>query len=434
MLENKTRAWVKPAILVVILIALIVLARILGLGERIGELRSWIEGLGIWGPFVFLVIYSVGVVAAVVFDLPGREAVHRGIAVLIVASPCALIIATPVAYLASVAAAARNGVLIKGGAHLESVARAVVVVFDKTGTLTTGRVRLTDVIPLGGADERGALRMAGAIEGSSNHPLAAAITRAVNEWGLTVPAVSQYESMPGEGARGVVDGRSVWVGRPERAHESAPGVQEDLRAHAERLRGEGKTVSAMTVDGSAVVFAFEDAPRERARDCVRQLRAQGITRIEMLTGDHNIVARGMAERIELDGYKAELLPQEKLEAVEQLRARFGSVVVVGDGINDAPALASADVGIAMGGGGADVAMEAADIILMNDRIENVAWLHRHARRTARIVAQNLCFAIGVITVLSVFAAMGSIPLPLAVIGHEGSTVLVALNALRLLRG
>ena len=383
---------------------------------------------------VILAAVLVGVVAAVVFDLPGREAVHRGIAVLIVASPCALIIATPVAYLASVAAAARNGVLIKGGAHLESVARAVVVVFDKTGTLTTGRVRLTDVIPLGGADEREALRMAGAIEGSSNHPLAAAITRAVNERGLTVPAVSQYESMPGEGARGVVDGRSVWVGRPERAHESAPGVQEDLRAHAERLRGEGKTVSAMTVDGSAVLFAFEDAPRERARDCVRQLRAQGITRIEMLTGDHDIVARGMAERIELDGYKAELLPQEKLEAVEQLRARFGGVVVVGDGINDAPALASADVGIAMGGGGADVAMEAADIILMNDRIENVAWLHRHARRTARIVAQNLCFAIGVITVLSVFAAMGSIPLPLAVIGHEGSTVLVALNALRLLRG
>jgi Cd2+/Zn2+-exporting ATPase len=181
------------------------------------------------------------------------------------------------------------------------------------------------------------------------------------------------------------------------------------------------------------LLAFQDTIRAGAADCTERLRQQGIKRIEMLTGDHEIIARQVASSLGLDGFLAELAPEDKLTAMRKLRSQYGTLVLVGDGINDAPALAHADAGIAMGSMGADVALEAADIVLMKDRIERVAWLHQHARRTASIVRQNLTLAIAVIGVLSVFAVLGSIPLPLAVVGHEGSTVLVALNALRLLR-
>jgi Cd2+/Zn2+-exporting ATPase len=382
---------------------------------------------------VIVAAIVVGCASAFVFGVASHESVRRGIAVLIVASPCALIIATPVAYLAAIAAAARRGVLVKGGAHLEVVAQAAAVAFDKTGTLTTGRIRLTDVDVRDGIGEGEALRLAGAIEGSSTHPLAEAVNRAVKERSLTPAGVTDYRSTPGEGASATIDGRSVWIGRPELLAERAPGAGDDNAGRAERFRREGKTASAMVIDGKVTFLGFEDTVRDQAAECIRRLRRQGIRWIEMLTGDHEIVAGKVAERLHLDGFLAALKPEDKLTAVEKLRAKYGTVVLVGDGINDAPALAHADVGIAMGARGAEVAMEAADIVLMKDRIEDIAWLHRHARRTAGIVRQNLTLAIGVITVLSVVAALGSIPLPLAVVGHEGSTIVVALNALRLLR-
>jgi len=386
--------------------------------------------------------YSLSVIAAAfvvatfnaAIGLPAKESARRGIAVLIVASPCALIIATPVAYLAAIAASARRGVLVKGGAHLEVVARAAAVAFDKTGTLTTGRVRLTDVDVRDGISEQEALRIAGAIERSSNHPLADAVSRALHDRHLQPANVVDYRSIPGEGALARVDGRSAWIGRPEVL--STRVANHDLAeaaARAERFRQEGKTASAMVIDGKVAFLAFSDTLRERAVECVKRLRLQGVRWIAMLTGDHELVAAKVAHELKLDGYLAQLAPEDKLSAVEKLREKYGEVVVVGDGINDAPALAHADVGIAMGARGADVAMGAADIVLMNDRIDDVAWLHAHARRTATIVRQNLTLAIAVIAVLSVFASIGNIPLPFAVVGHEGSTVLVALNALRLLR-
>lgn len=391
-----------------------------------------------------------GVAAATLFGLEGREAVRRGIALLIVASPCALIIATPVAYLSAIAAAARYGVLVKGGAHLEVVARAGVVAFDKTGTLTTGRVKLTDIEINDDMDEAQMLRFAGAIEASSTHPLAAAVNEALKERGLTPYTVTDYSSTPGEGESGVIEGRSVWIGRPELVGKHTPD-QAVAVDRTEQLRREGKTVSSIVIDRAVAaggevaarrevavrrtvgLLAFQDTIRAGAVDCTERLRQQGIKRIEMLTGDHEIIARQVASTLRLDGFLAELAPEDKLTAMRKLRSQYGTLVLVGDGINDAPALAHADAGIAMGSMGADVALEAADIVLMKDRIERVAWLHRHARRTASIVGQNLTLAIAVIAVLSVFAVLGSIPLPLAVVGHEGSTVLVALNALRLLR-
>ncbi len=387
-----------------------------------------------YSAIVVLVAIAVGLIASAFPQIDAAAAVRRGIAVLIVASPCALIIATPVAYLSAIAAAARRGVLIKGGGHLESIARAAAFVFDKTGTLTTGSLQLTDVSPPAGIDETETLRLAGAIEGASNHPLADAVNDALTQRGITPYAVEDYLSIPGEGATGKCDSRSVWIGRPEHLRRYATGpVSADITAEVERLRHEGKTVSVILVEDEVGLLAFRDTVREGARECIEQLRRQGIGRIEMFTGDHTVVASRVAAELELDDFVAEMAPEQKLAAAKKLRASHGAVVLVGDGINDAPALAQADTGIAIGSMGADIALEAADVVLMKDRIEVVAWLHQHALRTARIVKENLTLALAVIGVLSVFAALGAIPLPLAVIGHEGSTVLVAINALRLLR-
>ncbi len=400
-------------------------ARAQRLIDRIGPTYSAI---------VIVTAVAVAFAGWVLFRLEGNEAIRRGIAVLIVASPCALIIATPVAYLSAIASAARRGVLVKGGAHLEVVARARVVAFDKTGTLTTGQVRLTDVRVGGGMGEDEALQFVGALEASSSHPLATAVSHAVKQRKLSVPALEEYRNLPGEGEAGVADGRSVWVGRPELLARRAPdGAAEHMLHHTRQWREGGKTVSAMVVDENVGLLGFQDTVRDQSALCVERLRRQGIEHIEMLTGDHETVARQVASRLGLDSYRAGLSPQDKLTAIGELKGKYGTLVLVGDGINDAPALAHADAGIAMGSMGADVALEAAHIVVMKDRIERVAWLHHHAKRTAGIVRQNLTLAIAVISVLSVFAAMGHIPLPLAVVGHEGSTVLVALNALRLLR-
>lgn len=400
-------------------------ARAQRLIDRIGPVYS----LAVIGGSV-----AVALLAMTVFGMASHESIRRGIALLIVASPCALIIATPVAYLSGIAAAARRGVLIKGGAHLEVVSRARVVAFDKTGTLTTGRIRLCGITTDEGVDEDRILRAAGALEAASNHPLADAVNAAMKERRVDAPPVSDYTSVPGEGASGTVEEHKIWIGRPERLADHVPaGVANRFAQRAAVIRQEGKTVSAVTVDRHVALLAFQDTLREQSRNSIARLREQGIAHVEMLTGDHEIVARHVAADLGLDGVRAQLAPHDKVTATKELRDRTGTLVLVGDGINDAPALAHADVGVAMGSMGADVALEAADIVLMNDDILNVAWLHRLAKRTAGIVRQNLTIAIGVIAVLSVFAVLGSIPLPLAVIGHEGSTVIVALNALRLLR-
>ena len=404
--------------------------------NRPAKAQRLIDRIGpTYSAIVMVSAVLVGLLGATVFGLPGSDAVRRAIALLIVASPCALIIATPVAYLSAIAAAARHGVLVKGGAHLEVVAQARVVAFDKTGTLTTGKVQLTNIEIDDGIGETEALRFAGAIEASSTHPLAAAVNQALKRRKLTPYKVTSYEATPGEGEGGVIEGKAVWVGRPELVARTVRGGATDhVLQRTEKLRMEGKTVSAIVVGDTVGLLAFQDTLRSGSADCIERLRSQGIKRINMLTGDHEIIARQVASELGLDDYSAALAPEDKVNATRTLRAQHGTLVLVGDGVNDAPALAHADAGIAMGSMGADVALDAADIVVMKDRIDRVAWLHQHARRTAAIVRQNLILAIGVIAVLSVFAVLGRISLPLAVIGHEGSTVFVALNALRLLRG
>lgn len=415
------------------------LARIVELVTEARQRKARVERLiDRIGPPYSIAVIALSVTAALtlpfILGLSWTESIRRGIAVLIVGSPCALIIATPVAYLSGIAGAARRGVLIKGGRYLEALAGTAVMVFDKTGTLTTGQVRLTDVIPLAGTDRDEALRLAGAVEASSTHPLARAVMAAVEERQLAPHQAQDFHSIPGEGLSARVNSQQVWIGRPALALDRLAG---DARDHCsdtvEQVRSRGQTAAVMLVDDSAIVLAFQDTLRDKAAACVESLRNQGIGRVEMLTGDHLLVASAIARQVGLDGYHAELLPEDKLTISRSLREQYGQVVMVGDGVNDAPALVDADVGIAIGSIGADVALDAADVVLMSDRVEQIAWLHRQARRTAAIVRQNLTLAVGVITVLGGFALLTGVPLPLAVIGHEGSTVLVALNALRLLR-
>ena len=384
--------------------------------------------------FVLILTTVFAVIAPFVLAISWTESIYRAIALLIVACPCALIIGTPTAYVSAIASAARKGVLVKGGVFLERLDACHTLLFDKTGTLTEGRPKVARIVPLNGATESEALQLAGGLESTSTHPLAAAVTQLIQERGLTPAAIDGIENVPGRGVQARHGHDPVAIGSVDFV---TPMLTEDLatqtQSAAHDLRTEGFTVSALVDHRSASLLAFEDPIRTEAPTTIAQLRAQGIKDLVMLTGDHTTAAQRIGRELGLDQIHAELLPEDKVRLAEELQRGNGAVAMVGDGINDAPALARADVGVAVASIGSDAALEAASIVLMGGSIEQLAWLHRHARRTARIVRQNLALAIGVIIALSGFAMTGTVDLPIAVIGHEGSTLVVALNAMRLLR-
>jgi Cd2+/Zn2+-exporting ATPase len=356
---------------------------------------------------------------------------YRAMAFLTAASPCALAIGTPAAVLSGIARAARGGVLVKGGAHLETLGRVRAIAFDKTGTLTEGRAILTDVVPLGEWTRPEALRLAASVEKSSTHPLAVAIVAAAEAEGLHVVRADQVEQRPGLGVTGVVAGRQVAVGHPHRVAQQVASAA--IAARLQDLEAAGRTAVLCAVDGEpAALFGITDRPRATAREVIDALRAADVQEVAMLTGDNARAAEAVANEIGVDSFHAGLLPSDKLARLRDLRAQHGRVAMVGDGVNDAPALAAADVGIAMGGAGAHVALETADVVLMTDDLTRLPEAIGLARFSRRIILQNLVIALGVIAVLAPTAALGGATLGVAVVFHEGSTVLVVLNALRLL--
>lgn len=364
-------------------------------------------------------------------------AFYQAMILLVVASPCALVISTPASTLSALANAARNGVLFKGSAHLEGIGTTRVVVFDKTGTLTEGRPRLTDLQPVNGYSADDLLTLAASAESQSEHPLATAIVNAARERNLPLRPARDLTSIPGRGLRAEVDGEMILIGNDallqEHGHQLAPHVS----AAADHLRAQGRTtmiVARATGDAIDVVgiIGVADTVRPAARETIAHLKALGVERTIMLTGDHERAARAIAEEIGLDSYQANLLPQEKLAIVEQLVAEYGSVAMVGDGVNDAPALATATVGVAMGAAGTDVALETADVVLMSDDLSKLPYALGLSRRARRVIVQNLTFALTVIAILVTGTLLGRTTLPLGVVGHEGSTILVVLNGLRLL--
>ncbi|MEI6291464.1 MAG: heavy metal translocating P-type ATPase, partial [Chloroflexota bacterium] len=360
---------------------------------------------------------------------------YRAMTWLVVASPCALVISTPASILSAIANAAKNGVLFKGGVHLEKTAALKVLAFDKTGTLTSGKPTLTEIYLYGGQmDETNLLTMAAALESRSEHPLARSIVQAAAKRGLHLPTAPDFRAIPGGGVEGRVNERHFWIGNERMFLDRDVQIPEELQAKARKMEDDGQT--AMFVYSAPQflgLLAVADTLREDAVEMIKGLKRAGIERVVMLTGDNPRVAARIAALAGVDEFHAGLLPQDKVTVLKNLQNKYGPVAMVGDGVNDAPSLATADIGIAMGGGGTDVAIETADVVLMSDDLQKIPFAIDLAHRAEKVVWQNLVFALAVIIVLTASAFGARLPLPLGVLGHEGSTVLVVLNGLRLLR-
>ncbi|MDR7418661.1 MAG: heavy metal translocating P-type ATPase [Armatimonadota bacterium] len=387
--------------------------------------------------------YAIGVIAAsalvaaglpLVWHWPVADAFYRAMTLLVVASPCALVISTPASLLSGIANAARAGVLFKGGAALEALAAVRTVVFDKTGTLTRGVLVVTDVVPLDGIDRASVLAVAASAEQRSEHHLARAIVATAAAEGAAVHLPEAFRGVPGQGVVATVNGAEVVVGAVGLVAANVPAVPAAAREAVARLEAEGKTVVLVAAGGRTLgVLALADAIREEAPAAIAALRRLGVQHIGIVTGDNERVAGAVASRLRITHVEARLLPEQKVEAVRRLRAGGHVVAMVGDGVNDAPALAISHVGVAMGRSGTDAALETADVVLMHDDLRRLVYALALARRARAVVLQNLAFATLVITGLVAAALIGGLRLAFGVVGHEMSTVIVVLNGLRLLR-
>jgi Cd2+/Zn2+-exporting ATPase len=359
------------------------------------------------------------------------SAFYRAMTLLVVMSPCALVLSIPSAILAAIAWGARHGVLFRGGAAIEKLAGVTVVALDKTGTLTTGELDVISVESYPPGKEARVLQLAAALEANSKHPLALAITRHTRATGAVVPVVEQFESLTGMGLRGIVDGVPVLLGRRELLlkNDAALGKTIANTPHTPPDLGE------VWVSGGGVAgrILLRDKIRGASRATLRELRLAGV-RTVMLTGDRSHAAETVARELGLDEVRSALTPEGKVAAIQSFREQGGCIAMVGDGVNDAPCLAAADVSIAMGARGSDAALEQAEVILMHDRIENVLAAFRLSRRAKHVIRQNLAVSLGVVVVMVAGSVLGIVPLWLGVIAHEGSSVVVCLNALRLLVG
>lgn len=386
-------------------------------------------------PAILIVVLLVIVVPPLTGWVPFQESFYRAMLLLVAASPCALAIGTPASVLAGIAQAARNGVLIKGGVHLENLGALNVLAVDKTGTLTEGRFEVTDTVALNGNSPDQVLSIAGAVEQQSNHPLALAVVRAAQEKGLDLPAAGGLENIVGRGVKSEVDGRPVLIGSLNLFRETdGHALDEEVIRAVDRLENEGKTTMAISHGGQFLgVLALADRPRPGVKETLQKLRDLGIQKVIMLTGDNEAVARQIAEEVGVTDVKAGLLPEHKLETIQALQQEYGQVAMVGDGVNDAPALATATVGIAMGAAGTAVALETADVALMADDLGKLPFAVGLSRASRAIIRQNLVISLGVIGLLLLTSVLGLVQLSGTVVLHEGSTIIVVLNALRLLR-
>lgn len=362
-----------------------------------------------------------------------RDSFYRAMLLLVAASPCALAIGTPAAVLAGIAQAARNGVLIKGGVHLENLGGLNAMAFDKTGTLTEGRFSVSDVVPLPGSNARELLEVAGAVEQQSNHPLAQAVVRAARERNLALPTAEGLENVLGKGVRSSIGGQAVLIGLLRLFNDANLVPPSQAEATLDQLEAEGRSTMLVSIGGRFLgVLGLADTLRHNAAVTMEQLRHLGVQHLVMLTGDNRDVAERIAKQVNMTDVRAELLPEDKLAAIKALQQQYGAIAMTGDGVNDAPALATATVGIAMGGAGTAVALETADVALMGDDLGKLPFAVGLSRAARAIIRQNLAVSLGVIGLLLVTSVLGLVQLSAAVILHEGSTLVVVLNALRLL--
>ncbi|QXP89194.1 heavy metal translocating P-type ATPase [Methylococcus capsulatus] len=367
------------------------------------------------------------------FGLPWQDWITRATVFVVAAAPCALVISIPITLVAAIGTAGRNGLLIKGGVHLENLAKVRVVALDKTGTLTLGRPQVTDVVPLDGKSEREVLAAAAALELRSQHPLAQAVLERAKSEGIPLNPAQDFQSLTGAGAKGLVEGVECFVGNP-RLFEGLGVAVAAVTPRIEALQREGKTVMLVgTAHAIHGLIAVADPLRPEAARTIADLKRAGIERVVMLTGDNPLAAEAIARQVGVDEVFAELSPEDKTRKVAELEARHGKVVMIGDGVNDAPALAAAHVGVAMGAAGTDVALETADVALMSDNLARLPYLIAFSRRTWQVIRQNLALSAVVIGALIAGAVGGYFTLPVAVLAHEISEFVVIASGLRMLK-
>lgn len=414
------------------------LARIIHLVERAQAQRAptqtFVDRFArVYTPVVLVLALAVALGPPLLAAGAWSDWIYRALVLLVISCPCALVISTPVSIVSALAAAARKGVLIKGGARLERLAAIRCVAFDKTGTLTKGVLRVDEVVALDGASRSEILGLAASLEMHSEHPIGRAIVRCAEESGVAVAAPDGFRALPGRGAEGRVGGQDVLVGN-SRLFEERGMSSAQLSQAAGQLAARGAGTVMVGRAGRPIgAIGLADETREAASGAIEMLRLQGMEHIALLTGDHEAPARTLAESLGLDAYRAGLLPEDKVAAVNDLRSRFGALAMVGDGVNDAPALASADVGIAMGVAGTDAALETADVALMSDELLKIPYAIRLSRATARNIRANIVFSLALKAAFLAMAVTGTATLWMAVIADTGASLLVIANALRLLR-
>lgn len=383
-------------------------------------------------PIMLLLALLVATLPPLILGVAWSESIYRALVLLLIACPCALVISTPVTIVAGLTAAARQGVLIKGGVYLEAVAGLKAIAFDKTGTLTEGAPKLCEIVVLDEHTQDELLALAAAVESQSNHPLAKAIVKHAQALGLTLPAVEKTGTVPGMGATGYIDGTPYWLGnlRMLKARGRDAQALDLLGTHGDTP---GQSLVILGNDTQVCgAFRFSDQIRNEGLQVIQELATPGTLHLEMLTGDNEATAAAIAQSAGLRHWRSELLPEDKATAIIELERQIGPTAMVGDGINDAPALANATVGIAMGVAGTDAALESADIALMEDSLAQIPWLIRHAQRTLGIVQQNVLLALGLKMLVLILAAAGLTTLWLAIAADMGASLLVTFNGLRLL--
>lgn len=414
------------------------LARIIKLVGDAQSQRSpseqWVEQFArYYTPCVLILALLVMILPPLAANASWMKWFYEGLVLLVVSCPCALVISTPVSIVAAMTSAARHGVLVKGGPFIEAPGRLQAIALDKTGTLTEGRPKVQQVIPLGTHSESTVLQVAAALEARSTHPLAMAIVSEASRRGISSNAAEDFQAIPGKGATGSIDGQKVWLGSHrylEERHQETPEIHEQLN----RLSARGQSVVVVGQGANVMgLISLADEIRPNAKSAIAAMRRAGIRRIIMLTGDNKATGEAVGQQVGVDEVHAEMLPEDKLTTISDLVSRYYHVAMVGDGVNDAPAMARATLGIAMGAVGTDAAIETADIALMSDDLSKVAWLVHHSRRTLRVIRQNIIASLVVKAVFVILTLSGVASLWGAIAADTGTSLLVIFNGLRLLR-
>ena len=403
--------------------------------SRRADSEKWVDRFSrIYTPIMMVGAICLALLPPLFIGEPWMEWIYRGLVLLVIACPCALVISTPVSIVSALTAAARSGILIKGGIYLEEAAKLEALCFDKTGTITIGRPKVQRIVPLNNHSEDELLALAAALEMPSEHPLARAILEKADEKTIQYQTASNFKIFKGLGAEGDIEGQRYWIGSHRFMHEQKRKESEEAHSIAIELEEEGNTVIAIG-DFSHIcgLFSINDAPRPNIEKTLLTLKELGIEKLVMLTGDNQKTAETLAECVGIDTFFAELMPEDKVRKVEEIKQTHPIVAMIGDGVNDAPAMAASSFGIAMGAMGTDAAFETADIVLMNDDLSQIPWLIRHSRRALSIVKQNIYFALSVKALFIGLDFFGLATLWMAIMADTGASLLVVFNGLRLLR-